>query len=473
MKILPLQPQEHASPEALRGFMAQCQLAAKADGQERLVSISITVDALDPLAVLEAIYEPGHPHFYAEHPSEGTAIAGAETAIILETSGPDRFAQLEAFAEDAFDRTIAVGSVEASFGGPHVFVAAAFADEVEAGEVFPAITAFVPRWQVARAGSVTTAVANVLVAADANLDGLVERVWRAHQKFGGFSFASAPVKTSAKPSQFEISEAFDFRTSVSSAIDRIGAGEFEKIVLARAIDLRADAPLHPLVVLDGLRERYPDCFSFSIANGRGESFIGASPERLVRVSRGVLEADVLAGTIRRGQGAAEDSALGASLLRSEKDLREHAVVLDSVKRRLKALGLEVEHANQPSLRKLANLQHLYTPVRAVLSDKVNILDALAVMHPTPAVGGSPRSLAVQAIRELEGFPRGLYAGALGWINARGGGEFMVGIRSALISGAQARVFAGAGIVAGSEPDKEFAETELKFRALMDALKGDR
>ena len=137
---------------------------------------------------------------------------------------------------------------------------------------------------------------------------------------------------------------------------------------------------------------------------------------------------------------------------------------------LSQLGLKPEYPDSPGLRKLANLQHLYTPVRAEMTAEVGLLDALTVLHPTPAVGGSPRDAAVTSIRDLEGFPRRLYAGALGWMNARGGGEFMVGIRSALVNGTSARAYAGAGIVAGSDPDKEFAETDLKFRALLEGLR---
>jgi menaquinone-specific isochorismate synthase len=144
-------------------------------------------------------------------------------------------------------------------------------------------------------------------------------------------------------------------------------------------------------------------------------------------------------------------------------------VLDSIRRRLAPLGLSLEFPEEPSLRKLANVQHLHTPVRARLPETVRPLDVLARLHPTPAVGGSPREAAVARIRALEGFPRGLYAGALGWLNARGGGEFFVGLRSALVDGATAKLFAGAGIVAGSSPDVELAETELKFRAMQDAL----
>jgi menaquinone-specific isochorismate synthase len=268
---------------------------------------------------------------------------------------------------------------------------------------------------------------------------------------------------------FSTAEAGDYRAAVAKALERIAAGEFKKIVLARAQDLQADRPLHPLRMLNGLRQRFPDCYSFSFANGRGQSFIGASPERLVRASKGVLETEALAGSIRRGSGASEDAALASALLGSEKDVREQRQVLDDIVARLTPLGLTLEYGEKPQLRRLANVQHLHTPVRCVLPEAVRLLDVLAALHPTPAVGGSPRAAAVARIRELEGFPRGLYAGALGWLNARGGGEFFVGIRSALVDGATARVFAGAGIVAGSTPEKEFAETELKFKAMREAL----
>ncbi len=442
------------------------------DGRAKLVSISLAVDALDPLAVLESIFEPGEPHFYTERPGIETAIAGAETAVACEAHGPGRFADVQRFIDETLAHTIAVGDVNAPFGGPHFFAGFAFNEEVEAGEPFPVARVFVPRWQVAKAGATTTAVANLLVAPDAELGALAERVWRAHAKFRGFRYREVAVAADeAGPStpSFATTEAGDYRGAVERALARIGAGEFRKIVLARAQDLRADRALHPLRMLNGLRQRFPDCYAFSFANGRGQSFIGASPERLVRVSKGVLETEALAGSIRRGAGASEDAALASALLGSEKDLREQRDVLDDIVARLTPLGVTVDFAAKPQLRRLANVQHLHTPLRAVLPETVRLLDVLAALHPTPAVGGSPRAAAVARIRELEGFPRGLYAGALGWLNARGGGEFFVGIRSALVDGATARVFAGAGIVAGSTPEKEFAETELKFKAMREAL----
>lgn len=470
MTILPLHPAQNASPEALRAFLGECRDLAVQHGHPKLVSISLAVDALDPLAVLESIFEPAEPHFYAERPGIESAVAGAEIAARFTGRGPTRFADAQRWIDETLDHTIAVGDVGAPFGGPHFFAAFAFRDEVEPGEVFPAANVFVPRWQVARAGATTTAVANLTIAPDSDLASLAERVWRAHAKFSAFRFRD----TSAEPPRVQApqitrSEAGDYRAAVAQALERIGRGEFNKIVLARAQDIRASQPLHPLEMLNGLRQRFPDCYAFSFTLGGGPSFIGASPERLVRVSKGALETEALAGSIRRGATASEDAALAAALLHSEKDGREQQEVLDDIVARLAPLKVKLEFPPRPQLRRLANVQHLHTPVHAMLPDAVRLLDVLAALHPTPAVGGSPRTAAIARIRELEGFPRGLYAGALGWLNARGGGEFFVGIRSALVEGSNARVYAGAGIVAGSTPEKEFAETELKFKAMLDAL----
>ena len=472
MTILALHTADRVAADALRAFLVECQVAARQEGHAKLVSISLAVDALDPLAVLESIFEPDEPHFYAERPAIETAIAGAEIAVAHETHGPGRFVDVQRWIDDTLQHTIAVGDVGAPFGGPHFFAGFTFHDEVETGEPFPAAFVFVPRWQVALAGRTTTAVANLYVTAESDPAALAERVWRAHQKFRSFGYgesANGETETTVPVPRFERREAGDYRGAVRRALQRIEAGEFKKIVLARAQELSASEPLHPLRMLNGLRQKFPDCYAFSFAQGRGPSFIGASPERLVRVSKGRLETEALAGSIRRGASASEDAALAGALLRSEKDLREHREVLDDIVARLRPLGLTPDSPPVPQVRRFANVQHLHTPVTAALPETVHLLDVLAAMHPTPAVGGAPRDAAVARIREFEGFPRGLYAGALGWLNARGGGEFFVGIRSALVEGPRARVFAGAGIVRGSTPEKEFAETELKFRAILEAM----
>ena len=497
MTILPLDPAANATPEALRGFLEQCRTVAARAGRTQLVSISLEVGALDPLAVLESIFEPGELHFYVERPAEHLALAGAEAVLSFTAAGADRFAACQRFIDETLAATIAVGDQGAPFAGPHFFTAFTFQPEVEAGESFPAAQVFVPRWQVGQREGRTVAVANLVIVPEAPIEALAERVWRAHAKFARFEYGEKSVTerpiggTGVPPVGLEetsephwrdaratatayvvreVGSDDHYRNAVTRALGLMAEHVFEKIVLARAKELQAPEPFHPLRALNGLRQRYADCFAFSVANGRGQSFIGASPERLLRVREGRLTTEALAGSVRRGASASEDAALGGALLRDEKELREHRLVIASIERRLAPLGIRLEHSGQPALFRLVNVQHLHTPVQAALPAGVRLLDVLANLHPTPAVGGTPREAAVPYIRALEGFPRGLYAGALGWIDAHGGGEFFVGLRSALIDGANARLYAGAGIVAGSSPEKEFAETELKFQAMQEAFK---
>jgi menaquinone-specific isochorismate synthase len=472
--ILPLDPVATASAEALHGFLVECRDAAAQSGRPKLVSITIQVESLDPLAVLESIFEPGERHFYAERPSEGWAVAGAESVLSFSASGPGRFEACQRFIDRTLEDTIAVGDQDVPFGGPHFFAAFAFLDSVGAGEPFEAACLFVPRWQVSHRDAKTTAVANLVVEADSSVELIAAKVWNAHAKFRSFDFSDPefPGERPADASSVEeVGGRRSYEAAVSRALRRIGAGELEKIVLARAKDVKASAPLHPLRLLNGLRQRFPDCNAFSVANGRGQSFIGASPERLLRVEDGVVLTEALAGSTDRGATASEDASLGSRLLHSEKDLREQRIVLDSIVRSLAPLGLDLRYSARPLLKRLSNVQHLHTPVEARLPKGVRLLDMLARLHPTPAVGGTPREIAVPLIAGLEAFPRGLYGGAVGWIDSRGGGEFIVALRSALIDGSRARMYAGAGIVDGSTPERELAETELKFGAMQEALLG--
>ena len=180
--------------------------------------------------------------------------------------------------------------------------------------------------------------------------------------------------------------------------------------------------------------------------------------------------EAIAGSAPRGATAGEDAKFARDLLESEKDLHEHACVRDSILRRLKSVGVSGGRAESaPRLLPLANVQHLRTAIEAEVGDEVHLLDILQEMHPTPAVGGTPREAAVPRITDLEQIDRGLYSGVVGWFNHLNEGEMVVGIRSALIEGADACLYAGAGIVEGSTPDKETRETELKLRALLEAL----
>jgi len=439
----------------------------------QLVSISIASDLLDPLAVLESIYDPNEPHFYVERPLEGVALAGAEVAIRSEYRSGDRFESASSFISETLDNAVAVGDAALPFFGPHFFCGFTFFEEVGEDEPFPPVTVFVPSWQVSVRKGVCVATANALVDENSDIESIAKRIWNANTKFKSFDYRSVDVATSEsmRPEWQieEIGEEGDFGDSVGRAIAEIDSGTFEKIVLARARDLRANQVFHPLEILNALRDRYPDCYSFSFANGKGQSFIGASPERLVKVENQELATDALAGSARRGQSAREDAKLGSELLNSEKDRYEQKVVLDSICRRLETLGTDVKVNLEPTLKRLSNVQHLYNEVRGKLSEDMSLLDLVKLLHPSPAVGGSPREEACERIPHYENFSRGMYAGPIGWVNSKREGEFLVAIRSALIDADTARLFAGVGIVKGSVPERELQETNLKFKALLENL----
>lgn len=238
--------------------------------------------------------------------------------------------------------------------------------------------------------------------------------------------------------------------------------------MAQTLDVLSGKDFNLYDSLNNLRQIHPNCYVFSTSNGKGQNFIGASPERLISIRDRQLIIDALAGSAPRGKTTIEDADLANLLLNSDKEKREHKVVIDFITQHLQALGIEADIL-APRLRQLSNIQHLWTPIEAKIPNNVHPLEIVAQLHPTPAVAGVSRDLACAEIQRYEDFERGLYAAPLGWVDYQGNSEFIVGIRSALIDGDRARLYAGAGIVAGSDPDRELAEIQLKLQALLKAL----
>ncbi|MEM8779146.1 MAG: isochorismate synthase, partial [Cyanobacteria bacterium P01_G01_bin.49] len=260
----------------------------------------------------------------------------------------------------------------------------------------------------------------------------------------------------------------DFKVSVASILDSIQANHFNKLVLAHPLDLISPINFSVINCLNNLRNSHPDCYIFALNNGNKNYFIGASPERLISVRNQQLVTDALAGSAPRGKTNKEDNYLLHKLLKSSKERREHQVVIEFIIQRLINLGLTPQISPLKVLQ-LSNIQHLWTPIYTQLKSHIHPLEVVSQLHPTPAVSGFPTEVTCQEIQHYERFERGLYAAPLGWIDYDGNSEFIVGIRSALISDNHARLYAGAGIVEGSEPDKEFAEIQLKFQTLLKAL----
>ena len=252
-----------------------------------------------------------------------------------------------------------------------------------------------------------------------------------------------------------------WKANVERSLENFSEGRLDKVVLARRADFGFDGDLDAIRLMEELREATPGCFRFCVEPEEGVSFVGASPERLFRREGRNILSEAVAGTRPRGASEADDEELREELLGSEKDRSEHAYVRRSISETLGPLCEELEADESLSEMKLARGRHLVSKVRGTLREGVTDADVLGALHPTPAVGGQPKGVALGEIREMEPFDRGWYAGPVGWIGG-GGAEFAVGIRSGLVQGSTLQLFSGAGIVAGSVPEREWAEIEQKI-----------
>jgi menaquinone-specific isochorismate synthase len=292
--------------------------------------------------------------------------------------------------------------------------------------------------------------------------------------------AQEPVRPTHPPAELRWHDgsltAPQWERAVSSAVARIQAGDLGKVVLARDLYAAASDEIDARVLLARLAARYPDCWTFCCAG-----LVGATPELYIRRQGAAVSSLVLAGTTRRGGSDAEDARLGAALLASAKDVEEHRYAVADVRRALEPVCDRLDVDAEPSLLRLANVQHLATHVTGrlaatrvpgtsgVLGECASALALAAALHPTAAVCGTPSGAAMELIRELEGMDRGRYAAPVGWVDAHGNGEWGIALRCAELDGQRARLFAGCGIVADSDPEAELAEAQNKFRAMQDAL----
>jgi len=260
-----------------------------------------------------------------------------------------------------------------------------------------------------------------------------------------------------------------WRTMVDRALARLGEGGLAKVVLARSLDVEVEGAVDPVAVVRRLHEQNPRARIFLFEPCPGSAFMGASPETVARRVRGMLDATAVAGSMRRGSGPEEDRALANELLSSEKDLREQEFVVDDMVERLQRWGGRVETDPRPTVLSLSRIHHLETRIRTEVDERTGVLEILADLHPTPAVCGRATDEAFRFLVREEDFDRGWYGGPVGWFDAAGNGMFVPALRCALLHGGAWRLFAGAGIVPGSDPDREWEETQLKLQTALGAL----
>jgi isochorismate synthase len=404
---------------------------------------------LGPSFDLLANYHPGG--FFLERSGLGVSTWGLAQTISVE-AGPERILRLSRMAADA------LAEVRRPDGPAPVAVAAIpFADDAPAEAAIPA------RAAVRRASGETWQL-------DVTAEGLAPPD-ASRERWTGRALPNAPfdeMQLRADP------EPDEYAAAVERATKRIHSRELRKIVLARSLIVDAERELDPKQLLWRLRAVDPDCYAFATRPyGRppGAVLVGASPELLVRRRGREVRATPLAGSAQRFGDPVRDRASADRLFRSEKEREEHHVVVEDVAHVLGAYCDDLEHPHEPELLGTANVWHLATPFRGRLHDPtVGVLEMVAALHPTPAICGTPREEAREALAELEPIDRGAYAGPVGWVDADGDGEWAIALRCAEIMGKTARLFAGAGIVADSVPEAEVDETERKFRALLDALR---
>jgi salicylate biosynthesis isochorismate synthase/menaquinone-specific isochorismate synthase len=448
---------------------------ARATGAPVIASVSARLDAtLDPSETVVASRRAEDAWFSMETVDrDRAAVAALGCVLAMTAAGPDRFGRLAALWRELAGRAVAdaplgpPGSGLAAFGG---FAFAADGGASPRWEGFAPASMVVPECSLARRGGETWITLNTLVGAD---DLREELHGRASARLSELRHAPLPLMDPAPAGAYSVRSPIPpahYEEAVRRAVERIRAGELEKVVLARELEVDAPASHDAAAIMGVLRTGFPSCFVYAVGTGAA-TFIGASPELLVRREGQRASTVSLAGSTRRSADPSVDDHLGEQLLRSEKDQIENQIVTRRIMRALAPHSVWVTAAPEPVVIKVANIQHLAAPIRAQLAEPLSAIDLAGILHPTPAVGGEPDDLAQRLIPALEGFDRGWYAGPLGWTDSTGDGEFCVALRCALLRGRHAWCYAGCGIVAESEPAAELGETVVKLEAMLPLLAG--
>ncbi|MEM9484734.1 MAG: isochorismate synthase [Cyanobacteria bacterium P01_F01_bin.116] len=454
------------------GFLSDCQRQATYDQHAKLANLTFPICNIEPWLALQYLEDFYPIHFY--YSTTQYTLLGLGVTIAQKTSGPNRFERMQQFV-DVWKRRILSSNQSHSNIKPYFLCGFTFFNQTASNSFFEAAQVFVPQLQILQRGSQTMASLNYLIDDSVNITRIVEDIRQHLQTLETLSVkarAENSLLTSLKPPKV-IRDVGDFEKMVSDLLPKLNSNALHKVVLADALDVLSAKPFNVPASLKALGNSYSDCYIFSLSNGKGPVFLGASPERLLSITSAAhgkqLITDALAGSAPRGNSPEADQRIAQKLLNTPKERYEHQVVVEFILDQLKQLGLTPKLSNHPQLLKLANIQHLHTPIQADLPHTFNALDLVKILHPTPAVAGLPRLSANQILQATESFDRELYASPIGWIDANGNSEFIVGIRSALIDGRHARLFAGAGIVGQSDPRRELAEVKLKLQALLGTL----
>ncbi|MBP6472772.1 MAG: isochorismate synthase [Chloroflexi bacterium] len=445
--------------------------------EQRLVSYSLPITGLSAMGFLR--HAEGQERFFWEDVRDRITLAGFGSAANLMGWGDGRYAHIRQQAQTLFQDAVLLGDAP-ELARPRLFGGFAFRDDFLPDNTWAAFQPahfILPHYQFVRVGQETWLTINALIPLaddpEHSLPILQEALQTRRERLlepGNWRSETPPQTPASSLQSLSYPMSPDEWALLIHAVQQeIATTELKKVVLARVCEARFHERIDIYSALAFLNKAYADCYRFVFEPRPFHTFLGATPELLAKVEGATLTTMSLAGSIRRSADPLEDAALGQQLMESPKDRHEHEVVVMSILGRLAPLTTQLEISPAPGVYKLSNIQHLFTPIRGALAQPDGILPLVEALHPTPAMGGSPRSLALDFISRQEPMPRGWYASPVGWIDYKLDGAFAVGIRSAVVQERRAWLYAGAGIVAASDPDQEWAETGLKFRPMQNAL----
>jgi salicylate biosynthesis isochorismate synthase len=402
-------------------------------------------------------------------PIDDFAVVGIGKAWSVQAEGPDRF---RAVAE-AWEARLA-GARLSGAAEPRLIGGLGFTGEVPDGEPwspFGAASMVLPELLLVRRGGAATLTTSYIDDGAADGQARLKRQW-SELAASAAAEALSEEASAQIPTPLSVVAEHPDRVTWDRLVGRfagaVGRGRLDKVVLARRVDLEAPQEIDVVGAVRWLAARSPNSTTYAFTRG-SSVFFGATPERLVATQSRAFQTVAIAGTIRHDEDPAVEATLAAELLASDKDREEHEIVVDTLRALLEPVSAEIAVAQSPVVARFGTVQHLVTTVSGRQRDRSGILSLAALLHPTPAVGGEPRDLALELIADHEGFDRGWYAGPLGWVGADGDGEFVVALRCAVVSGKSAALFAGCGIVADSDAAREWKESRNKMQVVAAAL----
>lgn len=458
----------------LQAVCAAAHKRAQAERMPVLANVALDIGAPSLPALTRAMTRTREFLFSWEPPEARTALTGGGSAVTVRASGGNRFPEAAEKIESIFQLACSGGIPSA---GPFAFGGFSFFDDVDDVQWpgFGAAQLVIPEWMMLRGKASTVGMVNALVPPEGEPSLIAAAMARTAERLRKAALAVGKGDQEPLDPAFPLFAPLDdeegrqkWLRMIASAVEDIRSGRLLKVVLARTADLLCRERPSPYFMLRHLRRFYKDCFKFMVDPGEGQVFLGATPEQLARFQNGEVHLAALASTAPRGKSTEHDEALARLLLANGKEREEHAHVVDGILDCIGGLG-ETAPVGEPRVIKYSNLQHLYTPITLRLRRPLSAVSILGRLHPTPAVGGLPGPQALQHIRQAEGFDRGWYAGPVGWLNGKGEGEFAVALRACTLKDKRVRLYAGGGIVADSDPEEEYAETELKMQPILAAL----